>query len=142
MTARPELPKLKRGDLLHATENRYGRKAARDWRPVKVVSVGPKYVHVIAAERFTDDVSARDWNVRKFLLDDQHEGARSERTGHAASLATDEQRAYDERLAAADEYLREQGIVIDRWGKWYDPDRRVRLAELVLGAELGGPQGC
>lgn len=141
MTGRPELlPELKRGDLLYATENGYGRRGVTNWRPVKVVSVGPKYVHVIAAERYTDEVKPRDWNVRKFLLDDQIEGTPGERYGYSARVAAAEQRAYDERLAAADEYLREQGVSVGRHGRWYATDRRIRLAELVLGAELGGPQ--
>lgn len=129
---RPALPKLSRGDalIMRCSDGR------RDgWRrsDVRVVAVGPKYVHVIGASHYPGYDSKRDaWFVRRFLLSDQREGPTGTRVGYAASIATAEQDAYDTRQMDAVTYLRDQGITVALRSPWYG--RETALAEALKRA--------
>jgi hypothetical protein len=138
--SRPPLPKLKRGDELVMVSGTPGRRAGQSASTVRVVGVGPKYVHVIDARWFDGYDAARDkWRVRKFLIEDQEEGERGTRVGYAATIATVEQREYDDLARdAALTYLREQGLTVERRSPWWH--REVELANLLRFT--GAPPGA
>jgi hypothetical protein len=127
---RPALPKLAKGDALVMRSGTPGRRDGTRPLAVRVVTVGRKYVHVIGADRFDAYDPDRDrWYVRKFLIEDQREGERGTRVGYSASIATAEQHEYDRLHGDADEYLREQGIVLRAASRWYGHE--VLLADLM-----------
>lgn len=118
---RPAFPEqLAKGDRLIMRSGTPGRRDGKRATDVRVVIVGRKYVHVLAADRFeTYDPDADRWRLRKFLLDDQREGEPGKRIGYTASIATAEQHEYDRMHGDAVEYLREQGIYeLARAGRW------------------------
>lgn len=107
---RPETPKLAVGDALFMHSGTPGRRDGKRYSDVRVTTVGRKYVHVIGSddyERFVAEPESWRWKVRKFLIEDMREGERGRRIGYTASLATVEQRAYDEQQLAASIYLRD-----------------------------------
>lgn len=127
---RPALPKLAKGDELVMHSGVPGRRDSKRATKVRVVAVGPKYVQVIAPERFDAYDPKRDkWYVRKFLIEDQKEGPRGSRIGYSATIATAEQYEYDVEHGGADEYLREQGIVLRHTSPWRGHE--VALARLM-----------
>jgi hypothetical protein len=127
---RPGLPQLKRGDALVMHSGTPGRRDGQRATDVRVVTVGRKYVHVIAAEQYESYDPERDrWHTRKFLIADQREGEPGKRFGYAARIATAEQYEYDRLHGSAAEYLREQGITLRPGSRWYGHE--VALADLM-----------
>lgn len=124
--SRPEMSEIKRGDELMMFSGTPGRRDGRSWSAVRVVTAGCKWIHVIAAERYTDPLpdNAR-WHVRKFLRADLREGEQSGRVGYTAFLATPEQAAYGTRLEAAHAVIRGAGLSIDRQGPFHGDDDAV-----------------
>lgn len=128
--ARPALPPLAKGDRLIMRSGTPGPRGDRQATEVRVVTVGRKYVHVIAGEKFAAyDPDADRWRLRKFLLDDQSEGERGRRVDDPATIATPEQHEYDRLHGDAAEYLREQGVILRPASRWYGHE--VLLAELM-----------
>jgi len=133
MARRPELGKVAVGDTLIMRSG-----PARDRQsevPVRVVTVGRKYLHVVLAEHYEQytatppGIRAWRWSARQFLIEDQHEGARGTRFGQSASVATAEQHAFDEAAARVYAYLREQRIQIQPGSPWQG--REAELAEAL-----------
>jgi hypothetical protein len=136
MTAaeRPPLRRLAKGDRLMMRGGTPGRRDGHRATEVRVVTIGRKFVHVIAADRFERYNPDTDrWYLRKFLIEDQHEGERGRRIGYSASIATPEQHEYDRLHGDADEYLREQGVVLRAASRWYGHE--VLLARLMRDNE-------
>jgi hypothetical protein len=132
MTAneRPALPKLAKGDRLIMRSGTPGRRDGKQATEVRVVTIGRKFVHVIAADRFERyNLDTDRWYLRKFLIADQREGESGRRIGYTASIATPEQHEYDRLHGDANEYLREQGIVLRAASRWYGHD--ALLARLM-----------
>jgi hypothetical protein len=128
------MPPLKRGDRLIMRDGTRGRRDGKRDVEVRVVIVGRKFVHVITADRYDAyDPDVHRWLLRKFLIADQREGERGTRVGYTASVGTPEQHAYDRLHDGADEYLREQGIVLRPSSRWYGHE--VTLARLMLEQE-------
>jgi hypothetical protein len=135
---RPETPPLVVGYDLLVHSGTPGRRDGKGWSPVKVVTVGRKYVHVIGAENFDRYQAEPDkwrWRVRKFLLEDMCEGERGSRVGCAATLATVEQHGYDALLDRSLSLLRDRAGIELRYGTAFDyrhhPERVVALADAV-----------
>lgn len=132
---RPPLPKLSKGDTLVMRSGTRGRRDGQRDTEVRVVTVGRKYVHVIAADKYEEYLAAAPearswrWTLRKFLLADQREGDRGTRIGYSASIATAEQQAYDVLHLGVAEYLRDQGVTVEQRSPWFG--REVELANLL-----------
>lgn len=128
---RPPLPPLARGDRLIMRSGTMGRRAGTTAQhEVRVVTVGRKYVHVVAAEHFDDyDPAVDRWLSRKFLLADQREGEPGGRVGYPASVATPEQHEYDRLHGDAREYLIVQGVSLRPGSRWCGHE--VALAALM-----------
>jgi hypothetical protein len=121
------------GDHLVVRDNPTGRAGATRPHDVRVVSVGPKYVHVIESGRYDGYEPTRDrWRVRKFLLADGKEGAAGTRVGYAASIATVVQYGQAERQRAARRYLFDQGVDLRPTSPWWG--REPELAEVLKRA--------
>src|SRR5690242_21091339 len=109
--ARPEFPAdAAKGDSLIMRAGTPGRRDGKTDHPVRVVTLGPKYIGVIRTDRYEAylaDPAANKWLVRKFLRDDQREGDRSSRIGYPAEIVTPEQAAYDLRIRRSEEHTSE-----------------------------------
>jgi len=136
---RPELSKLNRGDTLWMLSGTPGRRSGQTYSEVRVVTIGPKFVGVVSADkydRYLADPAEWRWTIRKFLLEDQKEGARGTRYGYSAAVATAEQREYDERLWAVGVYLRDVvGVEVRANSPLRDPEVARRVASLLRVAE-------
>jgi hypothetical protein len=117
------------------------RREGRRWSEVRVTGVGPKYVTVIAAERYEDflaDPQANRWWTRKFLIEDQFEGPRDTRTGYGARVATHEQVEYEVRDQAARAYLNDTlGLVVKGSDSpLNDPDKLIAFTDFLRASAL------
>jgi hypothetical protein len=144
--SRPETPPLVVGYDLLMYSGTPGRRNGKSWSPVKVVTVGRKYVHVIGAEDFDRYQAEPDkwrWRVRRFLMRDMREGEPGSRVGYTAALATEEQRAYDGLLDRSLSLLRDRAGIDFRYGTPFDyrhhPERVVELADAVAALLDGYP---
>lgn len=143
---RPPMPDLAKGyDLLMHSGTR-GRRDGRPYSAVRVVSVGPKYVGVVPADRYeayVADPQANRWHVRKFLREDWREGDRGKRVGCSASILAREQAEYDDRLGLAMRTVRDAAGLDTRARSAFDPRQHpghfLALAEVVheLMTDLG-----
>jgi hypothetical protein len=135
---RPDLPALKRGDRLVLRGTTPGRRySMTESTDVRVVGIGPKYVHVITAHRYDQYEAKRDkWITRKFLLADLQEGDRASRYGYPASVATPEQHAYDLAGSEARDYLQARGISLAHDSVWRG--REAYLASVIKAAAVDG----
>lgn len=144
---RPETPALKRGDTLMMYSGTPGRRDGGSWSEVRVVTVGTKYVHVVAAGVYAEPLPEKDrWRLRKFLLSDMHEGEPGRRVGYSASLATAEQQAYDAMTDRCRALVRDRAGLDIRHGSPFGvrkhPERLIALADAIaplldeFGAEL------
>lgn len=136
---RPETPELHKGDRLFMYSGTPGRRDGKRYTAVVVVTLGPKYVGVIQesrAEAYAADPENNRWYVRKFLREDMREGERGKRIGYTASLATAEQRAYDERLFSVGVYLRDVlGVDVRASSPLRDPEVARKVVSLLNAAE-------
>lgn len=125
MTTRPQLGRPKPGDPVIVTVNSYRQTRHVD---AKITKVGRTWIEM--AE--TDNVrsQAKTWRMH---MESQYETAGPNPRGD--SFATPEQHAWDEQRAAADRYLRDQGITLDSGSPWRTPERWFRLAEILRAAE-------
>ena len=144
--SRPETPPLVVGYDLLMYSGTPGRRDSKKWSPVKVVTVGRKYVHVISAQRFDDyqaDPVKHRWYVRKFLLSDMREGEPARRVGYTSMLATVEQQGYDAMLDRSLSLLRDRAGLDFRYGSVFDyrhyPERVIELADAVAKLLDGYP---
>lgn len=134
---RPALPKLKRGDSLVMVTGHAVRRQGTDPVDVRVIAVGPKYVHVVAEKYFGQPGETERNFSRRFLLADQKEGAPGTRYGDSPYVVTSEQHAYDKRLRDTYAYLRETvGIDIRHGSPLADPEIALRVAVMLTEAEF------
>ena len=140
------MPDLVKGYDLMLYSGTPGRREGRSWSPVKVVTIGPKYVGVIPVDRYeayVADAPANRWWVRKFLREDWHEGERGKRIGYTAMIGTREQAEFDARLAGAMRFVRDVAGLDTRMRSMFDPrqhpGRLIVLGEVLaeLLAEFG-----
>jgi hypothetical protein len=132
------MPELSKGDTLLMYSGTPGRRDGKRWSEVRIVTLGPKYVGVVSADKYDRYLAnPSDWSisVRKFLREDMTEGERGKRIGYSASLATREQQQYDALLDRAMTLLRDRAGIDLRYGTMFDyrkhPERIVELADAV-----------
>ena len=113
---RPALPKLQVGDPAVVVGRQHRSHVVYD---ATITKVGRAWVDLQAVN------SPRKWRMR---LDTQNEA-----TGYSDSdsFRTPEQHEWDERLADADKRLRAHGVYPDHASPWHNPERRMRLADLL-----------
>lgn len=131
---RPETPGLVKGDRMEMFDGVPSRRDGKRYVPVEVVTVGPKFVHVVPISMLELPHYKREPSryTRRFLLADMKEGVPAGRVGYPTTLATQEQAAYDSRLAAARDYVqRVAGLDVRSGSRFADPDMLVNLAGLL-----------
>lgn len=136
---RPETPPLAKGDKLFMYSGTPWPRSSKSYKEVVVVTLGPKYVGVVdagRAEAYAADPAGKKWIVRKFLREDMTEGERGKRFSYSATLATAEQRAYDERQYAVAVYLRDVlGVDVRRGGPLDNPDTAALVVYVLRLSE-------
>lgn len=133
--SRPEMGKLVVGQkvvvYLSANLNRHSSLQERT-RPALITKLSRVWIDLESVERdrFRPGSPARTWRMRR---DTQNEGNKNFPQQNAA-FATLDQHAYDFRRDRAAEFLREQGIGLDRWGPWSNDDMKIKLADIIRAA--------
>jgi hypothetical protein len=120
ITTRPELHALTLDEQVIVIER---RGSVVEVGTARVVKIGSAWVTLEAARP-----RLREWRMH---LGTQNEGGGVGPAG--ARFATAAQYAWEQALAAADTYLREQGVYPTR-GPWSEAPRRILLAKLMRKA--------
>lgn len=133
--SRPELGDIKSGDkvMVHRSMNDGRRLPASERHvPARVVKASRVWIEL---EPDVEPGDRRSWMTWRMRRDTQNES--TQYPGNNASFVTMTQYEYDERVRVADEFLREWGVTVasGKWAaggeQWADPERRVKLANLI-----------
>lgn len=97
--------------------------------PAKITVVGRVWLTIEAVD------TKRQWRMRR---DTQKDGSG---VGYGVVFATPDQRAYDDRAAAASDFPRAQGIDVRHGSPWYGDAGNIELAELIKRYNEDGDEG-
>lgn len=124
---RPELGEIKTGDpvfVRRSMNDMRGRPASDRYIPARIFKVARVWVGIEQTDEEPGVPGVQTWRMRR---DTQDEGTRY--IGSNASFVTPEQKAHDEQLATAQDYLREAGIGLSDTSPWRD--RELDLAGII-----------
>lgn len=121
--AKPPLGPINVGDTVLVIQPRM-RRAGNELAPIPATVTKSARVWIDLQETDTDG-RARTWRMRLDTQDDGGDGR------WATRFATPEQLAWQQRITAANSYLRDAGIKVDFDSRWSGEDATILLANLL-----------